>query len=118
VVAGVLLGVLAKNGVLVWCFCGEVVVDCVVNRGALMVAFWRLKIRHCFEVYFAYFLYLFLLIFVRRWNDDDRALDAGVGGFSACAAGERVHDAGGCEAVSGVEAASAVWAGQAVCRAA
>ncbi len=36
--------------------------------------------------------------------------------FSAGAAGERVHDAGGCEAVSGVEAASAVWAGQAVCR--
>jgi len=41
-------GVFAKQGVLLWCFCGEVVVDCVVNRGALMVAFWRLKICHCF----------------------------------------------------------------------
>jgi hypothetical protein len=32
-------GVLRKKGVLLWCFCGEVVVDCVVNRGALMVDF-------------------------------------------------------------------------------
>jgi hypothetical protein len=45
-------GVLAKKGVLVWCFCGEVVVDCVVNRGALTAAFWRLKICHGFELYF------------------------------------------------------------------
>jgi hypothetical protein len=49
-------GVFAKIGVLVWCFCGEVVVDCVVNRGALMAVFWRLKICHCFGIYFAYFL--------------------------------------------------------------
>ena len=35
--------------------------------------------------------------------------------FSAGVAGERVHDAGGCAAVSGVEAASTVWAGPAVC---
>jgi hypothetical protein len=36
---GVFQGVLAKIGVLVWCFCGEVVVDCVVNGGALMGLF-------------------------------------------------------------------------------
>jgi len=36
-------GFFAKMGVLLWCFCGEVVVDYVVNRGALMVDFWRLK---------------------------------------------------------------------------
>lgn len=39
-------GVLGKKGVLLWCFCGEVVVDCVVNRGALMAGFWRLKKCH------------------------------------------------------------------------
>jgi hypothetical protein len=49
---GVFAGVLAKNDILVWCFCGEVVVDCVVNRGVLMDDFWRLKIRHCFGIYF------------------------------------------------------------------
>jgi hypothetical protein len=37
------------------CFCGEVVVDCVVNRGALMVGFWRLKKCPLFEDYFDYF---------------------------------------------------------------
>jgi hypothetical protein len=56
---GVFSGVFAKKGVLVWCFCGEVVVNCVVNRGAVMVGFWRLKICHCFEFYF-------LLFFERR----------------------------------------------------
>jgi hypothetical protein len=57
-------GSFAKNGVFAWCFCGEVVVNCVVNRGALMAAFWRLKICHCFELYFFWFsLTLFFLFF-------------------------------------------------------
>jgi hypothetical protein len=116
-------GSFAKNGVFAWCFCGEVVVNCVVNRGALMAAFWRLKICDCFELYFSgfslsyfswFFSYFIFSLFVRRWDDDDRALDAGDGGFPACVARERVHDAGGREAVPGVEAASAVWAGQVV----
>jgi hypothetical protein len=47
-----LQGVFVKSSVLRRCFCGEVVVDCVVNRGALMAVFWRLKICHCFELYF------------------------------------------------------------------
>jgi hypothetical protein len=28
---GVFAGVLGEMGVLLWCFCGEVVVECVVN---------------------------------------------------------------------------------------
>jgi hypothetical protein len=48
-------GVFAKSDVLVWCFCGEVVVNCVVNRGALLVVFWRLKTCHCFGIYFCLF---------------------------------------------------------------
>jgi hypothetical protein len=40
---GVFQGVLAKIGVLVWCFCGEVVVDCVVNGGALIGCFLASK---------------------------------------------------------------------------
>jgi len=32
-------GVFAKKGVFSVVFCGEVVVDCVVNRGALMAVF-------------------------------------------------------------------------------
>src|ERR1700733_9843154 len=48
-------------------------------------------------------------------DDDDRTLDTGAGLVSAGVAGERVHDAGGCEAVSGVAAVSAVWAGEIVC---
>jgi hypothetical protein len=32
-------GVLRKRVFLVWCFCGEVVVDHVVNGGALMAVF-------------------------------------------------------------------------------
>jgi hypothetical protein len=36
-----LQGVLQKVGGSMWCFCGEVVVDCVVKRGSLMVVFWR-----------------------------------------------------------------------------
>jgi hypothetical protein len=52
---GVFSGVFAKKGVLLWCFCGEVVVDCVVNRGALMVDFWRLKKCHFLEIFFIIF---------------------------------------------------------------
>jgi hypothetical protein len=48
-------GVFGKIVFLTWCFCGEVVVDCVVNRGALMVGFWRLKMCHCFGFYFCFF---------------------------------------------------------------
>jgi hypothetical protein len=43
VVFGVLWAVFeggtGKVGVFAWCFCGEVVVDCVVNRGWLVVDF-------------------------------------------------------------------------------
>jgi hypothetical protein len=45
-------GVFAKNDVLVWCFCGEVVVNCVVNRGALLVVFLRLKTCHFKKIIF------------------------------------------------------------------
>jgi hypothetical protein len=56
-------GVFAKNGVLVWCICGEVVVDCVVNRGALMDAFLASKNVPLFWILFWLdFLTLFLLI--------------------------------------------------------
>jgi hypothetical protein len=46
-------GVLRKKGVLLWCFCGEV----VVNRGALMADFWRLKKCHFLKIIFIIFLY-------------------------------------------------------------
>jgi hypothetical protein len=49
---GVFSGGFAKKCVFRVVFCGEVVVDCVVNRGALMAVFWRLKICHGFELYF------------------------------------------------------------------
>src|SRR5260370_2436305 len=44
-------GGIGKVGVFAWCFCGEVVVDCVV-----IVACWRAfargsKIRHRFEIF-------------------------------------------------------------------
>jgi hypothetical protein len=38
-----LQGVLKKTGVLLWCFCGENVVECVVKRGALMDGFYPLR---------------------------------------------------------------------------
>jgi hypothetical protein len=40
-----------KVGVLVWCFCGEVVVDCVVDRGWLMVVCAAWKIFQLFEIF-------------------------------------------------------------------
>jgi hypothetical protein len=41
--SGVFAGVLQKNSVLVWCFCGENVVDCVVNVVHSRSLFERLK---------------------------------------------------------------------------
>jgi hypothetical protein len=43
----------AKKGVFSVVICGEVVVDCVVNRGALTVVFWRLKMCHFLDFYFS-----------------------------------------------------------------
>jgi hypothetical protein len=44
--AGIFEGGFGKSGVLGWFFCGEVVVNCVVNRGGLMVVFEWLKTCH------------------------------------------------------------------------
>ena len=43
---GVFWGCFGKSGFLRVVFCGEIVVNCVVNRGGLMVGFWGLKIHH------------------------------------------------------------------------
>ncbi len=60
-------GVFAKNGVLVWCFCGEVVVDYVVNRGALMGAFLASKCATVLDFILASFSYfIFAHFLVRR----------------------------------------------------
>jgi hypothetical protein len=47
-----LRGVLEKEGVWVWCFDGEFVVECVANVDAEQRTFWWLKMRHDFELYF------------------------------------------------------------------
>jgi hypothetical protein len=47
-----LLGVLGKCGVLLWCFCGEFVVECVVNVVSFRSLLWRLEMGQGFEVYF------------------------------------------------------------------
>jgi hypothetical protein len=44
----------AKKGVFGVVICGEVVVDCVVSRGALTVVFWRLKMCHFLDFYFSF----------------------------------------------------------------
>jgi hypothetical protein len=49
-------GVFAKKSVFGVVICGEVVVDCVVHRGALMVVFRRLKMCHFFGFYFSFFV--------------------------------------------------------------
>jgi hypothetical protein len=36
----------------VWCFDGEFVVECVAEMDWKQRAFWRLKMRHEFELYF------------------------------------------------------------------
>jgi hypothetical protein len=43
---GVFEGCFGKSGCFWMVFCGEVVVNCVVNRGGLMVVFPGLKICH------------------------------------------------------------------------
>jgi hypothetical protein len=45
-------GVLEKEGVWVWCFDGEFVVECVVEMDRKQRTFRRLKIRQGFELYF------------------------------------------------------------------
>jgi hypothetical protein len=47
-----LLGVLGKCGVLLWCFCGEFVVECVVNVVSFRSLLWRLEMGQGFELYF------------------------------------------------------------------
>ena len=47
-----LRGALEKEGVWVWCFAGEFVVECVADVDAEQRTFWRLKMRHVFELYF------------------------------------------------------------------
>jgi hypothetical protein len=49
---GVFEGGFGKCGAQRWCFCGEFVVDCVVNVARLMVDFSALKICQLFEIYF------------------------------------------------------------------
>jgi hypothetical protein len=49
-------GGFAKKGVFGVVICGEVVVDCVVNRGALTVVFRRLKMCHFFGFYLFFFV--------------------------------------------------------------
>jgi len=48
-----LLGVLAEMRVLLWCFCGQFVVLCVVNVVLWRPLFRARKIRQLFEVYFS-----------------------------------------------------------------
>jgi hypothetical protein len=45
-------GVLGKEGVWVWCFDGEIVVECVADVVAKQWTFSRQKMRHHFELYF------------------------------------------------------------------
>jgi hypothetical protein len=53
---GVLQGVLAKCVVLLWCFCGVDVVECVAVVVIKPRDFGLRKIRHIFEIYFGLFL--------------------------------------------------------------
>jgi hypothetical protein len=47
-----LLGVLAKTGDKTWCFCGEFVVDCVVNVVLLRTVFCGRRMGQGFWIYF------------------------------------------------------------------
>jgi hypothetical protein len=47
-----LQGILRKEVCTVWCFCGEVVVDCVVKLVSLWSYFYGEKIGHPFQLYF------------------------------------------------------------------
>jgi hypothetical protein len=51
--AGVFGGGFGKTGVCVWCFCGEFVVDCVVNVDTKPQLFRCRKMGQRFEVYFS-----------------------------------------------------------------
>jgi hypothetical protein len=68
VVLGVFEGGFGKSGCLVWCFGGEVVVNCVVNRGWLTADFAGLKICHGFEI----FLWKFAGCQVVAWHPEQR----------------------------------------------
>jgi len=41
-------GGFGKRGVFVWCFCGELVVECVLICGDWVVLIWGRKTRHFF----------------------------------------------------------------------
>jgi hypothetical protein len=47
-----LQGIFAKRVLLVWCFCGEFVVECVANVVEKLRCFCVIKKGHHFEVYF------------------------------------------------------------------
>ena len=49
---GVLLGIFGNLGVLTWCFCGEFVVDCVVNVVSLRSLFRGWKLGQGSRIYF------------------------------------------------------------------
>jgi hypothetical protein len=49
---GVFAGGFVEDRVFLWCFCGEVVVDCVANRGELVVTFAVRKMGQLFQLYF------------------------------------------------------------------
>jgi hypothetical protein len=49
---GAFAGDFAENRVLLWCFCGEVVVDCVANVVNCRTVFAVLKMGHQFQLYF------------------------------------------------------------------
>jgi hypothetical protein len=49
---GVFAGGFAKSHVFLWCFCGEVVVDCVVNVVSWRTLLWCGKIGQLFQLYF------------------------------------------------------------------
>jgi hypothetical protein len=51
-VEAVFAGVLRKTGVFSWCFDGEFVVRCVVERGVSQRVFSCRKVRQLFEIYF------------------------------------------------------------------
>jgi hypothetical protein len=40
-------------GVLVWCFCGEVVVECVANVVEKLSLLWTANVGHVFQLYFS-----------------------------------------------------------------
>jgi hypothetical protein len=48
---GVFDGGFEKSGCLAWCFCGVVVVNCVVDRGSWMVVCADPEIFHSFEIF-------------------------------------------------------------------